>query len=232
MAKQTILVVEDERDIRDLLEHHLSQEGFGVAAAGDGDSAVRRVREEPPDLVLLDLMLPGLCGIDVCRRLRQQEEYRKIPIIMLTARDTEADIIRGLEMGADDYITKPFSPMEVVARVRAVLRRRRESTPDEDADLRFGSLMIQSGKHEVTVEGKTVPLTRTEFQILHRLAARPGWVFTRYQLVDAVHGEQHAVSDRSIDVHVAGLRKHLGSCGHLIETVRGIGYRFKDVRNE
>ncbi|MBU0691211.1 response regulator [bacterium] len=227
MPKQSILVVEDEHDIRELLEFNLNREGFQAVGVETGDAAMRSIRESAPDLVLLDLMLPGMDGLEVCRRLKQSENTREIPIVILTAKGEESDIVTGLELGADDYITKPFSPRVVVARVKAVIRRRSEPIAGKDEVLNFSGLTIHPGRHEVLIDGKNVELTKTELQILHNLARRPGWVFTRYQLIDAIHGEKYAVSDRSVDVQVVGLRRKLGDCATLIETVRGVGYRFR-----
>ncbi len=223
----SVLLVEDEQDIRELLEYNLSRDGFTVNAVETGEQALSSVGAMPPDLILLDLMLPGMDGLQVCRRLKSDGATANIPIVMLTAKGEESDIITGLELGADDYITKPFSPKVVVARARAVLRRRAESIHAEDEVLNFGELSLHPGRHEVLVNGHKVELTNSEFRILHHMARRPGWVFTRYQLVDAVHGEKYAVSDRSVDVMIVGLRRKLGDSGHHIETVRGVGYRFR-----
>jgi two-component system phosphate regulon response regulator PhoB len=225
--KQSVLIVEDERDIRELLEFNLGREGFEVQGVETGDAALNRIREAAPDLMLLDLMLPGIDGLEVCRRLKQDEATRNIPIVMLTAKGEETDIVTGLELGADDYITKPFSPRVVVARAKAVLRRRAEPPSDAEEVLTFDKLMIHPGRHEVLIDNQPVDLTKTEFMILHNLARRPGWVFTRYQLVDAIHGEKYAVSDRSVDVQVVGLRRKLNDYAAMIETVRGVGYRFR-----
>jgi two-component system alkaline phosphatase synthesis response regulator PhoP len=223
----SLLVVEDEQDIRELLEYNLSRDGFHVRTAETGEQALQAVSSIPPDLILLDLMLPGIDGLEVCRRLKSDGQTANIPIVMLTAKDTEGDVVTGLEMGADDYVTKPFSPKVVVARAKAVLRRRAEATYGEDEVLTFGDLTIHPGRHQVLIKERPLDLTHSEFRVLHYLSRRPGWVFTRYQLVDAVHGEKHAVSDRSVDVMIVGLRRKLGDCGHMIETVRGVGYRFR-----
>ena len=227
MSKQSILIIEDERDIRELLEFNLSREGFQVEGVETGDTALIKISDHIPDLVLLDLMLPGMDGLEVCRRLKQSDRTRDIPIVILTAKGEESDIVTGLELGADDYITKPFSPRVVVARVKAVIRRRTELISDEEEVLTFNNLTIHPGRHEVMIEDDLIELTKTEFQILHNLARRPGWVFTRYQLVDAIHGEKYAVSDRSVDVQVVGLRRKLGEYSDHIETVRGVGYRYR-----
>jgi two-component system phosphate regulon response regulator PhoB len=223
-----ILVVEDEKDILELVKYNLGKEGYKVAGVMSGEEALGSIKDKPPDLVVLDLMLPGIDGLEVCRRLKQSDSSRDIPIIMLTAKGEESDIVTGLELGADDYIIKPFSPRVLLARIRAVLRRREVKPVDESATINIHNLVIHPGRHEVLVDGKRVDLTATEFRLLHLLARRPGWVFTRYQIVDALHGEDYPVTDRSVDVQCVGLRKKLGSAGEFIETVRGVGYRFKE----
>lgn len=227
--KKRILVVEDEEDILALLHFNLVKAGYEVDCAACGEEGLKQVKEKHPDLILLDLMLPGIDGLDICRRLRRDEETEAIPIIMLTARGEEADIVSGLELGADDYVTKPFSIKVLLARIQTVLRRRSDELGDEASEeLQVGDLRIHTGRNQVLVEGQNVELTFTEFRVLVALASRPGWVFTRYQIVNAVRGEDYAVTDRAVDVQIAGLRKKLGSCGHYIETVRGVGYRFKE----
>lgn len=232
MAKEHILVIEDEDDIRELIRYNLGRESYQVSEAASGEDGLRVVRESAPDLIVLDLMLPGIDGFGVCRALKGEKSSADIPIIIVTAKGEEPDIVTGLELGADDYITKPFSPRVLIARVRAVLRRKQIEVPDEgqeeEAMIDRDGLRIHPGRHEVRVEGEQIDLTYTEFKILHLLARRPGWVFTRYQIVDAVRGDDHPVSDRSVDVQIVGLRKKLGSCANLIETVRGVGYRFKE----
>jgi two-component system phosphate regulon response regulator PhoB len=228
MAKEHILVVEDEDDILELLRYNLAKEGFRVTGVVSGEEALRTARSQPPDLIVLDLMLPGMDGLTVCRELKQDAKTRETPIIMLTAKGEEADIVAGLELGADDYVTKPFSPRVLLARLRAVLRRR-VLPPAAAADaLVLHDLSIHPGRHEVLVQGQAVDLTVTEFRLLHFLARRPGWVFTRAQIVQGVQGEDYAVSDRAVDVQIVGLRKKLGAAGATIETVRGVGYRFKE----
>lgn len=226
MANEKILIVEDETDILELLRYNLNREAYQVREATTGEAALELIRKDVPDLVLLDLMLPKIDGLEVCRRVRGGTENKKLPIIMLTAKGEEADIVTGLELGADDYITKPFSPRVLLARIRAVLRRQSMEIPGDDESLQLHNLAIHPGRHEVLVDGEPVVLTRTEFQVLHYLARRPGWVFTRYQIVDAVHGDDYAVTERSVDVQIVGLRKKLGTAGRYIETVRGVGYRF------
>jgi two-component system phosphate regulon response regulator PhoB len=183
-----------------------------------------------PDVVLLDLMLPGMDGLSVCRNLKNNAETAKIPIVMLTAKSEETDIIIGLEMGADDYITKPFSPKVLVARIKSVIRRCRDNSDDELRDIiKRGALLINRGKREATLSGKPLTLTFSEFEILYMLARRPGWVYTRNQIVNAVKGDDYPVTERSIDVQIVGLRKKLGNiAGNAIETVRGVGYRFNE----
>jgi len=227
MAGRTILAIEDEEDILELVSFNLHKEGFQVRGAGTGEEALRLARAAPPDLILLDLMLPGIDGLDVCRILKRDVSTREIPIVMVTAKGEEADIVAGLELGADDYITKPFSPKVLLARVRAVLRRREVVPGDDTAAIKAGNIVIDPGRRQVLVDDHPAALTFSEFQILLLLARRTGWVFTRYQIVDAVRGEDYAVTERSVDVHIAALRKKLGSAGDSIETVRGVGYRFK-----
>lgn len=230
MAKEHILIVEDEEDIRELIHYNLSREGYHVSEAGTGEAGLRIARERKPDLMILDLMLPGIDGLEVCRMVKSDSDLRDVPVIIVTARGEEPDIVTGLELGADDYVTKPFSPRVLVARVRAVLRRMSgdDNNAGEDAVIQKDELKIHPGRHEVTVDGEVLELTYTEFRILYLLARRPGWVFTRYQIVDAVRGDEHPVSDRSVDVQIVGLRKKLGRYSEVIETVRGVGYRFKE----
>jgi len=228
MSDPVLLVVDDEEDLLELLRYDLTREGFRVICASTGEEALDLVSSEPPDLILLDLMLPGLDGLQVMKRLKEGPETRLIPVAMLTARGEEADIVKGLEMGAEDYITKPFSKRVLTARLRALLRRRRAESADERAVLTVRDLTIHPGRREVLVRGSPVQLTFTEFGILHFLARRPGWVFTRSQIVDAVKGEEYFVTDRAIDVQIVGLRKKLGIAAEYIETVRGVGYRFRE----
>ncbi|HEQ98125.1 MAG TPA: response regulator transcription factor [candidate division Zixibacteria bacterium] len=228
MPKEHIHVVEDEEDILELIKYNLSREGYQVTTSASGEDAIEAVKSDPPDLILLDLMLPGADGFEVCRRIHNDPASQGIPIVMLTAKGEEADIVTGLELGADDYITKPFSPRVLVARIRAVLRRMKAEPLDEDAAIKIYGINIHPGRHEVNIDGKHVELTSSEFRLLYLLASRPGWVFTRYQIVDALHGEDYPVTDRSVDVQIVGLRKKLGKAARYIETVRGVGYRFKE----
>lgn len=230
MASQNILIIEDEEDIRELVRYNLEREKFKVDEAESAEEGLKIAARNQPDLILLDLMLPGKDGMQVCRELKQNDDTRDIPVVMMTAKGEESDIVAGLELGAEDYIVKPFSPKVLVARIKAVLRRKTAAPPVSDEDvLSIYDLCIHPGRHEVTVKGKMVSLTASEFGTLHFLARRPGWVFTRYQIVDAVHGEDYPVTERSVDVQIVGLRKKLGKAGEYIETVRGIGYRFKDM---
>ena len=228
MARQRVLVVDDEEDILELLKYNLAKEGFEVDCAATGEDALAAARSKRPDLVVLDLMLPGIDGLEVCRRLKKDPKTEAVPVVMLTAKGEEADVVAGLELGADDYVTKPFSPRVLSARVRAVLRRKTHAAPDETSPLVAGRIAIDPQRHSVTAKGKPVELTATEFRILHFLARRPGWVFTRYQIVEAARGMDAAVTDRSVDVHIVSLRRKLGAAGESVETVRGVGYRFRE----
>ena len=228
MSNESILVMEDEEDILELLKYNLGKEGYRVTAVGSGEEGLQAMQAALPHLILLDLMLPGVDGLEVCRRLKHEARTRPVPIVMLTAKGEEADIVAGLELGADDYITKPFSPRVLLARVRAVLRRRVPIPAAADTPLKIHDLTIHPGRHEVLVQGQPVELTATEFRLLMMLARRPGWVFTRSQIVNEVHGEDYPVSDRAVDVQIVWLRKKLGPCGKYIGTVRGVGYRFAE----
>ena len=228
MAKQKILAVDDEEDILELLRFNLTKEGFSVLCAATGEEGLKTAHSQRPDVILLDLMLPGMDGLEVARRLKKEEATKGIPVIMVTAKGEEADIVTGLEVGAEDYITKPFSRKVLIARVRALLRRKTSAPADDQAVVSVHDLTIHPGRREVLVKGKPVVLTFTEFGILNLLARRPGWVFTRSQIVDAVKGDEYFVTDRAVDVQIVGLRKKLGSAAKVIETVRGVGYRFKE----
>lgn len=228
MINENILIVEDDEDILELIRFNLSNDGYGAVTAVTGEDGLTKARSNKPDLIILDLMLPRMSGLDVYRILKRENDTESIPIIMLTAKSEESDIVSGLELGADDYITKPFSVKVLLARVRSVLRRSTTQLPDDSAAITVNEMVIDPGKYEVAISGNSINLTYSEFEILHRLAARPGWVFTRYQIVDAIHGDDHPVSDRSVDVSIVGLRKKLGDYGKYIETVRGVGYRFRE----
>jgi two-component system alkaline phosphatase synthesis response regulator PhoP len=228
LPKEHILVVEDDEDILELIRYNLAKDGFRVTGVTSGEEALKAVKSSLPELVVLDLMLPGRDGLEICRVLKREAPTSQVPIIMVTAKGEEADIVTGLELGAEDYVTKPFSPKVLLARVRTVLRRRyREPAPELEV-LKLHELEIRPGRHEALINGQPVDLTLTEFRLLHLLAARPGWVFTRTQLVKGVHGDDYPASDRSVDVQIVSLRKKLGPYGEYLETVRGIGYRFKE----
>ncbi|MEJ2158054.1 MAG: response regulator transcription factor [Desulfobacteraceae bacterium] len=228
MTKEIILVVDDEEDILELVRFNLSREGFTLLSAETGEAAWEILQSQRVNLLVLDLMLPGMDGLELARRLKAEPRTQSIPIVMLSAKGEEADIVAGLELGADDYVTKPFSPRVLTARVRAVLRRQSQPEKREAEVLEIENMVIDSDRRTVTVDGRPVDLTYTEFQVLSFLARRPGWVFTRTQIVDAVRGDDYPVTDRSVDVQIVGLRKKLGDSGHYIETVRGVGYRFKE----
>lgn len=230
MTKGSILVVDDEEDILELIRYNLEKEGYKPSCVASGEAAIQSARSELPDLIILDLMLPGIDGLDVCRVLKNDPKTKHIMIIMLSAKGEEADVVTGLELGADDYVTKPFSPRVLLARVKNALRKQRASARAEsDAVIKVETLVIDTKRHEVTISGESVDLTHTEFKLLLFLVQQPGWVFTRDQIVDSIHGKDYPVTDRSIDVQVVGLRKKLGELGKYIETVRGVGYRFKEL---
>ena len=231
MPRGTVLVIDDEPDIIELIRYNLEKDGFDVRGAGDGESGVASAFHSPPDVILLDLMLPGMDGLEVCRRIRSDVRTAGVPIIMLTARGSEPDRIVGLEMGADDYVTKPFSPRELTARVKALLRRT-SSREIEPEVFRRGDLRIDLSRREVLCGETPITVTATEFKLLQFLASRPGRVFSRGELIDGVLGRDVAVLDRTVDVHVVSLRKKLNRCGHLIETVRGFGYRLRESEEE
>ncbi len=228
MAREHILVVEDEEEIQELIAYNLSKEGFRTSVASSGEDALKKARADRVDLILLDLMLPGMDGLDVCKAIRKDEKTQAVPVIMLTAKGEESDVVTGLELGADDYIAKPFSPKVLIARIKSVLRRKSAEPFDEAAPVSIHDLSIHPGRREVLVSGKPAQLTNMEFRVLHFLASRPGWVFSRYQIVEGVRGDNYPVTDRSVDVLIVGLRRKLGEAGAYVETVRGAGYRFKE----
>ncbi len=238
-----ILVVEDEQDLQDLLRYNLTREGFTVTCAESAERGLKMLRSQPPALVLLDLMLPGMDGLELCRMVRQDDSLKHVPIVMLTAKGEEADVVTGLELGADDYIPKPFSPRVLLARVRAVLRRGRaeaaraaqaaaeaqaQGEDEQERAITVRGVHIDPERHEVRIGRQCIDLTVTEFRMLQLLASRPGRVYTRQSIINAIHGAYAAVTDRSVDVQIVTLRRKLGESGGLIETVRGVGYRFKD----
>ena len=228
MPREHILIIEDEEDIQELLQYNLSKEGFRTIGALSGEDGLKKIRKERIDLIVLDLMLPGMDGLDVCRRLKKDDKTQNIPIVMVTAKGEEADVVTGLELGADDYIVKPFSPKILVARIKSVLRRKSAEIVDNSRPLTIHDLVIHPGRREVLFRNKPVKLTNMEFQVLHFLASKPGWVFSRYQIVEGVRGDNYPVTDRAVDVMIVGLRKKLGDAGKYIDTVRGAGYKFKE----
>lgn len=233
MAKINVLVVEDEMDIQQLVSYNLIRAGFHVTCADSGEEALARLQSEKFDCVLLDLMLPGISGIQVCRTMRKVESstHHSIPVIMLTAKGEEEDVVAGLDCGADDYITKPFSPKVLIARIKAVVKRAAAGQSRLEGSLGntivVDELQIDKARHEVRLQGTAVELTTTEFSILSMLAGKPGFVYSRQQIIDFVRGYDFLVTPRSIDVQIFGLRKKLKSYGKMIETVRGIGYRYR-----
>ncbi len=227
MPKEKILIVDDEQDLVKLIRYHLEKDGYKVISAYNGEDALFLARREKPELLILDLMLPGMDGLEVCKKIKADEELTHIAIVMLTARGEESDITVGLRLGADDYVTKPFSPKELVARVQAVLRRTKTSSTKKDY-IEIDALTIDSSKHEVTIKNEVISLTLTEFKLLYQLASKAGRVFTRDQLLDAALGSGISVIDRTIDVHIASLRKKLKSFSSRIVTIRGIGYKFSE----
>lgn len=231
MVRHKILVIDDEKDILDLVEYNLKQNGYKVICVATGEEALESARSLRPDLILLDLMLPGVDGFEVCKILKRDPDTSDIPIVILTAKGEDIDVVTGLELGADDYITKPFSPHVLIARVRAVLRKSLSTAKQQNSSeklIHIHNIEIDTGKHLVKIDGDTVDLTYSEFRLLQLLAERPGWVFSRYQIVDALRGEDYPVTERSVDVQIVGLRKKMGDTGEYIQTVRSVGYRFKE----
>ena len=235
-AKAQVLIVEDEPEIAELIEFHAERAGMRARKVHSGRIAIDVVKREKPDLIVLDLMLPDLDGLEVCRKLKQAEETRSIPIVMVTAKGEESDVVAGIELGADDYVTKPFSPRVLMARLRNVLRRAgvaNDPPPTTDRMVLLeGQLIVDLDRHEVTVAGKKIELTLTEFGILHYLASRPGFVRTRDQIIGSVHGKNTVLSSRTVDVHITALRRKLGPTADCVETVRGVGYRFSEGATE
>ena len=225
--KKHILIIEDEPDIAELLEFNLENNKYQTSIADNGESGLEKAKKSNPDLILLDLMLPGIHGLDVCHIIKTDDKMKEIAIIMLTALGQEENIVKGLEAGADDYITKPFSLKVLLARINAVLRREKMIERNTNKPLNIHNISISSRNREVRIENNKIELTFTEFQILHLLASHPGWVFTRYQMINKIRGENYPVIDRSVDFQIVGLRKKMGKSGNLIETIRGVGYRFK-----
>lgn len=220
-----IYIIEDDQNILELIRFNLHLANYQTESFSAGDTGLERCFQNPPDLILLDVMLPGISGFDICKRLRENPKTKNIPVLMLTARSEEIDVVRGLELGADDYMTKPFSPNILLARVKNLLRRGHQ---EEEGLLEKSGIELHAGRCEVKVEGHRVDLTPTEFEILRLLMKRPGWVFSRSQIVEAIRGENFSVTDRTIDFQMVGLRKKLGDKSQLVETVRGVGYRFHE----
>ncbi|MFQ5743868.1 MAG: response regulator [Acidobacteriota bacterium] len=229
MAKSQILIIEDDPDILELLQYNLEREGFEVLVAEDGETGLREAATRRPSLILLDLMLPGMAGLDVCRQLQRQEETSRIPVVMVTAKGEESDVVLGLELGADDYITKPFGVRELVARVRSVLRRAEANRPPAvEGRIEQGPIVIDQSRHEVLLDGELVELTLAEFRLLRALAANPGRVLTRDQLISRITAGGYQIAERNVDVHVAAVRRKMKKIADLIVTVRGVGYKLRD----
>ena len=229
--KETILIVDDEKDILNLVKYNVEKAGYKALIAVSGGEAIDTAVKKLPSLIILDLMLPGIDGIEVCSILRKNDKTRNIPVIMLTAKSSEEDMVKALSTGADDYVTKPFSPKVLLARIESVLRRKKTDTAgnsknSKGAELNFGPLSINTDKYEVTVNSKPVKLTKTEFNILDFLSKNPDKVFNREQILDKAWAYETAVVDRAVDVHVKSLRTKLGKAGKFIQTVRGVGYKF------
>jgi DNA-binding response OmpR family regulator len=238
-GKRRVLVVEDEKDLVELISYNLTRNGFDVLTAYDGNAALDVARREVPDLVVLDLMLPGLDGTEVARRLKTDSRTASVPIVMLTAKGEETDVVVGLTIGADDYVTKPFSMKILLARINTVLRRNEQASAagiggaaGDGGVLKAGPLLIDSSRHEVTVDGEPVRLTLTEFKLLAALVAARGRVLTRDQLMDKAMGTDVFVTDRAIDVHITAIRKKLGGANWLVHTVRGVGYRLQESKED
>lgn len=240
MSNFKVLIAEDEDDIRNLIQFNLSKEGYQLLLAKDGEETIQIAKSEKPDLALLDIMMPKMDGIAVVNEMKKSDDLSNCGIIMLTAKGTEEDIVRGLESGADDYITKPFSPKILAARIKAVLRRkqnqqdennREKQNTSKQNEVEIHQIRLNKNQRKAWVDDKEIELTYTEFQLLLLLTENPGWVFTRSQIVDNIRGENHAITDRSVDVQVVGLRKKLMEKGKLIETVRGVGYRLKELNS-
>lgn len=227
MQNQKILIIEDDEDIMELVEYNLKKSFYQTICASSGEAGLDMIQKHTPDLVLLDLMLPGINGFEVCKEIKNNTETQKTPVIMLTAKGEDHDIVAGLEIGADDYITKPFSPSVLIARVKSALRKQTGDTATDKSIIKIEDMVIHAGKYQVLIKDEILDLTITEFNILHLLAKRPGWAFSRYQIVSLVKGDDYCVTDRAVDVMIVGLRKKLGEYGHYIETVRGVGYKFK-----
>lgn len=228
MARESILIVEDEDDLQELIRFNLAKEGYRVSCVTSGRQAITEIKNNRPQLVVLDLLLPEVDGIEVCRNVKADPRTSHIPVIMVTAKSEDSDVVTGLEVGADDYLTKPFSPRVLIARIRALLRRKAAHEVSGERPIEIHELQIHPGRYELLAQNKQIDLSFTEFRILLVLAKSAGWVLSRYQIVNEVRGDDSIVTDRSVDVHIANLRKKLGQYGKYVETVRGVGYRFRD----
>ncbi|MCB1646986.1 MAG: response regulator [Pseudomonadales bacterium] len=228
MSRSRVVIIEDEPDIIEVISYNLKREGYQVSAARRGDEGLNLVRNQSPALVLLDLMLPEIDGLTICQQLKSDPITRDIPIIIVSAKGEESDVVIGLGLGADDYIAKPFSPRELIARVKAVLRRGPLKEDQHKERIQIKDLVIDTARHEVRLKDENIKLTATEFKLLFQLASQPGRAFTREQLLNRVVGEGVIVVDRNIDVHIRSVRKKLGSYAQMIQTIRGVGYRFID----
>ena len=230
MGAKRILAVDDEPDILDILRYNLKREGYDVVTVSSGEDCLKKAEQLQPDLILLDLMLPGIDGLSACKKLKADKKTSHIPVIMLTAKGDESDIVTGLELGADDYITKPFSSKVVSARVKAALRRTEDSKDNESSEVIIqGAVELNSITRSVRLSGTELKLTFSEFEVLRLLSSHPGWVYTRSQIVNKIKGDDYPVTERAIDVQIVGLRKKLGESSSLIETIRGVGYRFSNT---
>ncbi len=229
MPRQHVMIVEDEQEILDLLLFNLSKEGYQVTGSTSGEDALPKIRAIKPELILLDLMLPGMTGFDLCRTVKRDPSTQNIAVIMVTAKGDEIDMLAGLKLGADDYVVKPFSPRILLARIRAVLRRKTRREIDSQSIIELNGIKLDPGRHEVLAGDTKIDLTYTEFKILMFLASHPGWVFSRFQIVEAIRGDNYPVTDRAVDVVIVGLRRKLGDFGNCIETVRGVGYKLREL---
>lgn len=226
--KKKIAIVDDEQDIRDLVQMYLSKSGFQTACFEDGTSFISYLQKETPDAIILDIMLPDTDGFEICKKMRQNSKFRDIPIIMLTAKSDEMDRVIGLEIGADDYVVKPFSPRELTARVKAIFRRNTTPEAEQSNQISIGNtIVLNLQKYEVCVSGKRIDLTSTEFRILRLLSEHIGWVYSRNQILDYLWGNEKIVLDRTIDVHIKNLRDKLGESSKYIKNIRGIGYKIE-----
>lgn len=228
MAKASILIIEDDPDIVELLQYNLEKEGFPVRTAADGETGLQAARRFKPGMILLDLMMPGMDGLEVCQNLKRDPNTAGIPLMMITAKSQESDVVTGLELGADDFLSKPFSPREVIARVRAVLRRSKGEAKHVPTRIELGEVVLDLDRYEIEVSGELREFTRAEFRLIWALASQPGRVFARQELVEHITAGETFISDRNVDVHVSAVRKKLGESGDLIRTIRGVGYKIRD----